>query len=229
MVKWGMPARNAIKCYVENGYYHIYNRGINKSELFMDSQDYFVFMSYIQQYLTSKDERILAQLLNNSTISSVERRRISRLLALQNYSQDITLLAYCLMPNHFHFFIQQKGLNCMNHFMSSLSLRYAMYFNRKYKRSGPLFQGVYKAVLLTDEGHYLHLSRYIHKQALADSGSNQDFPSSYPEYLGLRETKWVHSEEILELFSNSNPRLSYYTYVTEYNPIFDIAEPEIDN
>jgi putative transposase len=224
-----MPARNAIKFYVENGYYHIYNRGVNKGELFGDSQDYVVFLNYIKQYLTAKDVNLTSQRLNDPQVSSVERQRISRLLVLQNFSQDITLLAYCLMPNHFHFFIQQKSPNAINRFMSALSLRYAMYFNRKYKRTGPLFQGVYKAILLTDEAHYLHISRYIHKQALANSSDQLDFPSSYPEYLGLRETGWVHPEEILQFFSKSNPKLSYGAFVTEYNPIYDLPEPEIDN
>jgi putative transposase len=224
-----MPARNAIKIYVENGFYHVYNRGVNKSEIFLDAQDYAVFLSYLKQYLTLKDEKLNAQLLNDSSLSSTERNRIVKLLAICNYSQEITLLAYCLMPNHFHLLIQQKSTNSVSRFMSSLSLRYAAYFNRKYKRTGHLFQGVYKAVLLTDEGHYLHISRYIHKQALADSINNQDFPSSYPEYLGLRKTEWVHPEEILSFFSNSNPKLSYYDFLTEYNPIYDSADTERDN
>ena len=223
-----MPARNAIKCYVENGYYHIYNRGVNKSEIFMDSQDFAVFLKYVKQYLMPKNERLTLQLLNNPEVSSVERRRMAGGLALQNFSQGITLLAYCLMPNHFHFFLKQKSLKAMNLFMKSLTLRYAMYFNRRHKRSGPLFQGVYKAILLTDEAHYLHLSRYIHKQALADSVSDLDLPSSYPEYLGLRKSEWVHPEEILTFFSNSNPKLSYQAFVTEYNPVYGIGEAEID-
>jgi putative transposase len=228
MVSCDMPARNAIKCYVENGYYHIYNRGVNRGEIFSDSKDFAVFLNYIRQYLTPKDEKLTLQLLNNPEVSSAERRQISRSLALQNFSQDITLLAYCLMPNHFHFFLKQKSLIAMNLFMKSLTLRYAMYFNRRYKRSGPLFQGVYKAILMTDEAHYLHISRYIHKQAMADSVSGLDFPSSYPEYLGLRKTEWVHPEEILTFFSNSNPKLSYPTFVTEYNPIYDTGDAEID-
>jgi putative transposase len=228
MVSYDMPARNAIKYYVENGYYHVYNRGVNKNEIFSDSRDFAVFLKYVKQYLTPKDERLTQQLLNNTYVSSAERRRIAGGLALQNFSQDIILLAYCLMPNHFHFFLKQKCLNAMNLFMKSLTLRYAMYFNRQHQRSGPLFQGVYKAILLTDKAHYLHLSRYIHKQALADPASNLDFPSSYREYLGLRKSEWVHPEEILTFFPNSNPTLSYQAFVTEYNPIYDIGGAEID-
>jgi putative transposase len=143
-----MPARNAIKYYVENGYYHVYNRGVNKNEIFSDSRDFAVFLKYVKQYLTPKDERLTQQLLNNTYVSSAERRRIAGGLALQNFSQDIILLAYCLMPNHFHFFLKQKCLNAMNLFMKSLTLRYAMYFNRQHQRSGPLFQGVYKAICI---------------------------------------------------------------------------------
>lgn len=140
MVSYLMPARNAIKCYVENGYYHIYNRGVNKSEIFVDSRDFTVFLNYVKQYLMPKDEKLTLQLLNSPGVGSAERRRIAGGLALQNFSLDITLLAYCLMPNHFHFFLKQKRLNSMNLFMKSLTLRYAMYFNRRYERSGPLFR-----------------------------------------------------------------------------------------
>ena len=94
-----------------------------------------------------------------------------------------------------------------------------MYFNKKYKRVGSLYQGVYKAVLVDNEQQFLHLSRYIHKQALASQGqalrSYGEQPSSYPEYLGLRKTEWVHPEEILSYFSKVNPSLSYEEFVKQ--------------
>ena len=50
-----MPARNAIKQYIENGYYHIYNRGVEKRRIFLDEQDYNVFLKYLKEYLNPKD------------------------------------------------------------------------------------------------------------------------------------------------------------------------------
>ncbi|MDZ4209991.1 MAG: hypothetical protein U1C56_02320, partial [Candidatus Curtissbacteria bacterium] len=106
-------------------------------------------------------------------------------------------------------------------FMNSLATRYTMYFNRKYKRVGHLYQGVYKAVLITSEPQFLHLSRYIHKQALASRKSLQGLalrekqPCSYSEYLNKRKTEWIHPEEILSYFDKENPKLSYESFVKQ--------------
>lgn len=215
-----MPARNARKKYLENGYYHLYNRGVEKRKIFQNEQDYSVFLSYLKEYLLPKNEKFLHERLSDPTITSIERENILKALRLNNFSGEIILLAYCLMPNHFHFFIKQKNPNSIDKFMNSLCTRYTMYFNKKYKRVGFLYQGVYKAVLLENESQFLHLSRYIHKQALASQGlalRGGGQPSSYPEYIGSRNTEWIHPEEILSYFSKTNPSLSYETFVKQEN------------
>ena len=136
----------------------------------MDQQDYGVFLSYLKEYLLPKDEEGLRKRLSDPNLSSLEKRKIFRQLRLNNFSGEIILLAYCLMPNHFHFFIKQKSADSIDKFVQSLSTRYTIYFNQKYKRVGSLFQGVYKAVLVISEPQFLYLSRYIHKQALALQG-----------------------------------------------------------
>lgn len=205
-----MPSKNSTKNYIENGYYHIYNRGVEKRIIFSDQQDYSVFLSYLKEYLLPKNEKELYGKLSDPQISSVKRNKTLKSLHLNNFSQEIILLAYCLMPNHFHFFVKQKNANSIDKFMNSLATRYTMYFNRKHKRVGSLYQDVYKAVLITNENHFLHLSRYIHKQALI---LNQ--PCSYPEYVGLRQTPWIKPDEILTYFSTTNPFLSYQNFVTQ--------------
>jgi putative transposase len=212
-----MPSRNSTKLYVENSYYHLYNRGIEKRDIFLDKQDYDVFLAYLKGYLLPKDDKGLTQSINAPDIPYKEKEKLIRLLHMNNFSQEISLLAYCLMPNHFHFFVKQKNTSTIDKFMNSMGTRYTMYFNRRYNRIGPLYQGVYKAVLVNDEGHFLHLSRYIHKQAV--SYGNQ--PCSYPEYTGARNTPWINSEEILAHFSSSNPTLSYARFVKE-NDDFEI-------
>ncbi len=204
-----MPAKNSIKIYTENGYYHIYNRGVEKRIIFLDKQDYSVFLSYLKSYLLLKDEKSLYERLSDPSISSRERDKILKLLRLNNFYKEITLLAYCLMPNHFHFFVKQKNLGSIDKFMNSLATRYTMYFNRKYKRVGSLCQGVYKAVLVTNESQFLHLSRYIHKQALPSQ------PSSYSDYLGRSKTLWVNPEEVISYVSKNNALLSYENFVAQ--------------
>lgn len=205
-----MPAKNSLKKYVENGFYHIYNRGVEKRTIFEDEQDYGVFLSYLKNYLTPKDINLLQQNLASTLTTWHEKDEILKLAKLNNFSENIKLLAYCLMPNHFHLLIKQTETNTIDRFINSLNTRYVMYFNKKYKRVGSLYQGVYKAVLLDNEPQFLHLSRYIHKQAI-----KIDTPSSYPEYLGLRRTEWVNPKEVLPYFSKSNPSLSYESFIKQ--------------
>jgi putative transposase len=214
-----MPAKNSSKIYVEGGYYHIYNRGVEKREIFLNTQDYSVFLDYLKEYLSPKDENVLYKKANDPGTSALERARLIRKINLKNYNSEIYLLAYCLMPNHFHLFLKQHTSDAIDRLMSSLCTRYTMYFNRRHNRVGRLYQGVYKAVLVTEESQYLHITRYIHKQTLARSSEQgRNFPSSYPEYLGLRKTDWVHTDELLSFFSSSNPALSYERFILEYNP-----------
>lgn len=204
-----MPAKNSIKTYVENGYYHLYNRGVEKRSIFLDQQDYSVFLGYLSEYLLPKDEKALYQQLSNSNISPKEKAKTLSLLRLNNFNQEIALLAYCLMPNHFHFLVKQKSKGAIDTFMNSLGTRYTMYFNLKYQRVGSLYQGVYKAVLVSTEEQFLYVSKYIHKQALPYQ------PSSYLDYIEKRKTLWVHPEEILAHFSKTNPSLSYENFIAE--------------
>src|SRR3989344_5405375 len=155
-----MPAKNSRKQYHENSYYHLYNRGVEKRKIFLDDQDYTVFLSYLKEYLLPKDEKALKELLG-SDISYKEKDSVLKKLRLKNFVDEISLVAYCLMPNHFHMLVKQRSADAIDAFMSSLNTRYSMYFNRKYDRVGSLYQGVYKAVLIETDEQLLHLTRYI--------------------------------------------------------------------
>lgn len=215
-----MPSRNSTKQYIDNAYYHIYNRGVEKRNIFLDQQDYTVFLSYLKDYLLPKDEEGIQKKLSDSNISYKEKDKLLKQLRLNNFNEEVTLLAYCLMPNHFHFFIKQKQAGSIDKFMNSLGTRYTMYFNRKYKRVGSLYQDVYKAALVEREEHFIYLSKYIHKQALALQGQ----PCSHPEYIGARNTKWIHPEEVLSYFSETNPNLSYQSFVKEQEDLSNIKD-----
>lgn len=217
-----MPARNSRKPYLENGYYHLYNRGVEKRNIFLDRQDYNVFLSYLNDYLTPKNTDFLYSQLNDLRVSAEEKVQARKLLRMNNFEGDLTMLAYCLMPNHFHFFIKQHNPNTIDSFMNSLGTRYTMYFNKKYERVGSLYQGVYKAALVTNETQFLHLSRYIHKQAYKTQ------PCSYDDYLGKKATPWVNPAEILSFFSKNHPYLSYDAFMkqTDEELLFPTLEHE---
>ena len=207
-----MPAKNSLKQYVENGYYHIYNRGVEKREIFLDKEDYSVFLSYLKQYLSFKDE---GALLNNisAASSSRERNKFVKELGINNFYDEISLLCHGLMPNHFHFLVKQNRSNSIDNFMSSLGTRYTMYFNKKYKRVGHLYQGVYKAILIPDERYLLYLSKYIHHQTAV---INQ--PSSLSDYLGQTNTSWVNTDLILSYFKKGKGNNSYADFVNYSDP-----------
>ena len=234
-----MPAKHRTKQYIENGYYHRYNRGVEQRIIFLDKQDHSVFLNYLKEYLLPKDSEELRAQLSSPNTSYKEKDKILKLLRLNNFYEEITLLSYCLMPNHFHFFIKQKNAQSIDKFMRSLCTRYSMYFNRKYKRVGALYQDIYKAVSVETDEQFIYLSKYIHKQALVHksvqtSSASQGWslqeeqPSSYSEYLGKRKTEWVHSEEILSYFSKTNPKLSYKAFVEEKDDFSPIQNKRLE-
>ncbi len=191
-----MPQKNSIKIYVENSYYHIYNRGVEKRKIFLEDQDYRVFLQYLKDSLTEPPPP--EKIETTFTLQGASFKGIPRMP--KNYYQKIDLVAYCLMPNHFHLLIKQSKKRLLESFMRSISTRYSMYFNKKYKRVGKLFQGHYKAVLIKTDEQLLHLSRYIHKNPLEKTKDLINWYSSYADYLRLRKTKWLRPEIVLNFF-----------------------------
>jgi putative transposase len=212
-----MPARNVIRTFVEDSYYHLYNRGVEKRLIFQDYQDYGVFLSYLKQYLTPPAELKPGWQRPSPKSVNDDLEQVRHDSRLRNFGSEMQLIAYSLMPNHFHLLVKQKTTRAVEHFIASLNIRYTMYFNRKYERVGSLFQGVYKAVLVDSDEQLLALTRYIHKQALSIESNimKEVQPCSFGEYIGKRKTDWVHPEEILEYFSTANSDFSYQQFVKE--------------
>ena len=191
-----MPARNSVKQFIENGYYHIYNRGVEKRDIFLDEQDYTVFLGYLKKYLGSGSDP-------------------------HQLAQEVDLLAFCLMPNHFHLLAKQYSINGMTKIMRVVCTKYVMYFNKKYQRVGTLFQGKYKAALITEDPYLLHVSRYIHLNPWPGSDPSLYPYSSYSYSRGRKRTSWVKPNEILEYFKASDvigPKnnFSYERFVEDF-------------
>ena len=139
-----VPAKNAIKQYLEGGFYHVYNRGVEKRTIFVDEFDYKMFLSYLKAYLSPPHPEQV------------------RPVRASNIYEQVQLICFCLMPNHFHLLIRQSTQLGIVSFMRRLTNAYTKYFNERYTRVGPLFQGCYKAALVQEEPYLLHLTRYIH-------------------------------------------------------------------
>lgn len=198
-----MPGRNTVKIYIEESHYHVYNRGVEKRNIFIDRQDYHVMLQYIKEALSppSDPKKLLKDVtFKGSTFKGIPRQ-------VKNFHTDMDLVAYCLMPNHFHLLIKQHKKDAIRKFMQSLCTRYSMYFNKKYKRVGTLFQGIFKAVLVTEEAFLLHLTRYIHRNPLKYTDNILNGYSSYAEFLRIRKSAWIKPTDILSYFGNEKNKI----------------------
>jgi putative transposase len=186
-----MPSRNSRKLYAPNAYYHAYNRGLNKQTIFADSTDYAVFLNLLKRYLGENQQH------------DKSGRPYPWL------HDDPKLLAFCLMPNHYHLLMYQKGVDAMTKLIHGISTSYTMYFNKKYLRRGPLFEQRFKAVMISDDSYLEHISRYIH---LNPEDYKQWEYSSLPYYLGSRKASWIQPQPILDLFEGEN----YLQFLADY-------------
>lgn len=127
---------------------------------------------------------------------------------------------YCLMDNHYHFFLQTP-LGNLSQIMHYVNTSYTVYFNRRYKRVGHLFQGRYKAILVEPDSYAMELSRYIHLNpvhAKVVKRADDYLWSSYRHYLNQQEKPlWLKVDFILNYFGKEKPeRIQYYqTFVEE--------------
>jgi putative transposase len=205
-----MPKRKVI--FVNNYFYHIYNRGVEKRTIFEDKQDYQVFIDILRYYL-----------IPNQEIPEFFSRKPK-----VKISHAVDLLAYCLMPNHFHLLVKQKEDNGISDLMHALGITYSMYFNKKYQRVGSLFQGRFKAKMVDKENYLLFLSKYIHlnPQELY-SKSLKDYPySSYSAYLTGKQKDFIKNDLILNYFSSNKQKTnSYQEFVEDLETDFASFKP----
>lgn len=191
-----MPAKNIVKIYVAGGYYHAYSRGVEKRIIFMDSQDYRVFLGYLKEALSPPLEpENLAKAISfkGRTFKGIPRQP-------KNFMAEIDLIAFCLMPNHFHLLLRQTNDRSMKSFLQAILTRYTMYFNKRHTRVGSLFQSRYKASFVDSEEYLLYLSRYIHRNPIQINKSIRNSYSSYKSYLKMQKLSWVKSDIVLSFF-----------------------------
>lgn len=157
-----MPSKYYLRQFHAGHYYHIYNRGAGKQSVFLSDQDFRNFIEICKYYILFPQGKAL---------SLHQRFKVPNLDVPKSLTnQPVNLVAYCLMPNHFHFLIKQNlapsPTTSITNFMRRLCITYALYFQEQHKHSGALFQGKYKSILVDNDAYLLHLSRYIHLNPL---------------------------------------------------------------
>jgi len=203
----------------EGEFYHLYNRGNSKQEIFLNDEDRDRFLKLL--YLCNSDKSI-----------NFREDIINKQINAWNYDrgeQLVSIGAWVLMPNHFHIYVTgsqratlwEAGKNPVSLFMNKLTTAYSMYFNKKYSRTGSLFEGRFKSVHVSGDEQAKYLFSYIHLNPvkLLDKNWKQDGIknskkvlvfldkykwSSYLDYLGIdrEEKKVVNLEDFPDYFSN---------------------------
>jgi len=131
-------------------YYHLYNRGNSKQKIFHDKQDYSRFVDLLYVCNSENNFRIFGL---NKDQSLYDFDRGKKLVAIG---------AYCIMPNHFHLLVKEKDGGSISKFMQKVSTAYVMYYNKKYKRTGSLFEGKFKSEHTGTDRYLKYLFSYIH-------------------------------------------------------------------
>ncbi len=191
-----MPAKYSRKKFAEDKTYHAFNRGVDGRVIFADDQDYRTFLFYLKIYLSDPQHL---------------KKEFPNMVFKNNLCGAITLLSFCLLPNHFHLLINQKTKDAMTHLLQRISVCYTGYFNRRYKRSGTLFQGVYKAVPAETPLEVVNISRYINLNPIIEkvdddfkivrgkklAGALKHPYSSLDYILGKKKAEWVRGDLLL--------------------------------
>lgn len=215
--------------FANDHYYHVYNRGVEKRDIFIDDKDYFRFIHDLYEF-NDQDAVLNLNFRFNSNYgvptSIVEKRRRKKRKLL------VEILCFCLMPNHFHFILKQLREGGISLFMQKLG-GYVYYFNLRYKRVGSLFQGRFKAIEIDNENYLLHLSRYQHlnpveliepnwkEKGIKNQKKVEKFLasyrwSSYLDYIGAKNFPSVTQRDLINSYFKK-PK-EYKKFIIEFLP-----------
>ncbi len=185
-----------------NGICHVYNRGVDKRQVFLDRTYYARFLDVVEHTLNFDwpFSRFIHRLENAE--NAEERCHVKTLLENYRCKPPVELISFCLMPNHYHFVFKQLVKDGVSKFMQRVGIAFTKYFNIRNERTGSLFESGFKSVPVETEKQLVYVVRYQHVN---------------PFSLGLKSP-----EELLDYKWSS---LS--TYVSKGKPRYPFVTPEL--
>lgn len=135
---------------LNNEIYHVFNRGIDKRDVYIDKSDTLRFYQSLNFFNTVEP-----------TINFDSAKVQIKLHSVQN--KLVNIKAYALLPNHFHLIIEQIDEGGISEFMKRVLGGYTSYFNKKYERTGALFQGTFKRVHVNSDKQFNYLFAYVNE------------------------------------------------------------------
>ncbi|MFA5747069.1 MAG: transposase [Candidatus Paceibacterota bacterium] len=207
-----MPKRRIE--FISGEIYHVMVRGIEKRDIFMDDQDYWRGIFSLYEFNNSRSVVMRGRRENRKKYLS-EAVEAGRSPASTSFREEfVSVLAFVFMPNHIHLLLRQEKEGGVSGFLQKLNTGYVKYFNEKYKRVGPLFQGRFKAMHIENNEYLKTIFVYIHTNPLAiiepgwkekgisDVKRSKEFLkeyrwSSYLDYLGIYNFPSVTQRDLL--------------------------------
>ncbi len=199
--------------------YHVLNRGVEKRDIFLDDSDRVRFVHNLYEFNNTRP----AQNTTRNRMNDLVGRSLEREPLVQVHG-------WCLMRNHYHMLLSEQVEGGITKFIMKLNVGYAKFFNEKYKRSGTLFQGRTKKVLITTDAHFLHILNYVHLNPLDHLAGARDWRerrvtdpaaalahlhqyrwSSYLDYIGHRNFPSIITTELF-----GQPQGKYATTIANY-------------
>jgi putative transposase len=218
--------------FTENTYYHICNRSNDGNSIFLDERDYVRFLFFALAYQAPLSfyniGRQTSYFLKHSQFN-IPKRTLRKIVEKRNAG----LNAFAVMPNHFHFLVQEKTVTGkgISRYLQRVQTGYAKYFNAKYEKRGHLFQGSFRAVPVETNEQLLYLSAYIHRNPrdLKEwRGKETKYPwSSYQDLIG--KNRWgelLERDIVLHQFSRDN---AYWKFIETSTAKLQSGELPIDD
>ncbi|MBI2454258.1 MAG: transposase [Parcubacteria group bacterium] len=173
-------------------FHHIYNRGVDKRNIFLGPGDLDRFLESIKFFNSTEpigSIRDIKELLANSQTSDIWEKR----------KRLVDIVCYCLNPNHYHLLLLQHVNNGISEFIKRLGGGYTKFFNEKHDRSGVLFQGKFKSIRISSNEYLLHLSSYINLNNQIKGNPSRLSKSSWDEFVNPKDVieNFCHNKEII--------------------------------
>lgn len=194
--------------------YHIFNRGIASQPIFLSKRDYERFCNVVDFY------RFLDPGMRFSHYNRLEvkQQKIFLEKLYETGQKQVIIFSFCLMPNHFHLLLKEIIRGGTQKFISNIQNSYAKYFNTRMKRTGSLFQEMFKAVRVETDEQFLHVARYIHLNPYSSfvvkniDELNSYLWSSLRKYLKGEDCFSFIDESFLQSFYPSKDKLKTFTF-----------------
>lgn len=216
------------RVFIAKEFYHIFNRGIEKREIFREDGDRIRFLHDLYEFNDSNP----ALPYSGHPMSNMSKTRKRRMML-------VNLHVFSLMPNHYHLILEQLQEKGITSFMRKLGDGYTKGLNTKYGRSGHLFQGPFKDVRIENDSQFGHLVCYIHANPLdiwkpdwKEKGLNEselkealEFLeqyrwSSHLDYLGIKNFPSLITTDFLFKFFNGSE--GYKKFFTDWLRQYEI-------